>query len=110
MIASLRAPLAHANSEPERKHRKQLQQQTRVKELRRVWFPLVTLFFSSSQNDIVNVALTEGRKQLHNGEPAMAFPPSLLALKLLSETHGPAHLELTPALLLLSQSAIGQWR
>ena len=39
MIASLRAPLAHANSEAERKRRKQLQQQTRVKELRRVWFP-----------------------------------------------------------------------
>ncbi len=56
----------------------------------------------------MKVALTESRKQLHNGEPSLAFPPSLLALKLLTETHGPAHLELTPALLLLSQSAIGK--
>lgn len=88
LIALLRAPLPHANSEIERKHRRQQQQRNR--------------------DHIIEVALTEGRKQLHNGEPSLAFPPSLLALKLLTETHGSAHIQLTPALLLLAQSAIGQ--
>ena len=53
------------------------------------------------------MALTEGRKHLHNEDYTLAFPPSLLALKLLTDTHGSAHLELTPALLLLAQSSLG---
>ena len=40
----------------------------------------------------------------------MAFPPSLLALKLLKETYGPAHMELSPALLVLAEAAIGSHR
>ena len=66
------------------------------------------LSFLIFKDHIIEIALTEGRKQLHNGEPSLAFPPSLLALKLLTETHGSAHIQLTPALLLLAQSAIGK--
>ena len=59
------------------------------------------------QEHLVSVALTESRRHLYNGEHKKAFAPSLLALKLLSEIHGPAHLGLTPALLVLAQSAVG---
>ena len=64
------------------------------------WYPF-------AQDRICDIALTECRKYLHNGEYYLAFPPSLLALKLLTETHGPSHLQITPALLLLAQSATG---
>ncbi|XP_019851502.1 PREDICTED: zinc finger MYND domain-containing protein 12-like isoform X1 [Amphimedon queenslandica] len=88
LIASLKPPETHANSDTERKQRKKHQQQTRDR--------------------ITEMALTEARKHLHNEDYTLAFPPSLLALKLLTDTHGPAHLELTPALLLLAQSSLGQ--
>jgi hypothetical protein len=88
LLASLRAPFPYANSATERKNQHKQRQQTR--------------------DNITNISLTEARKHLHNGDHAIAFPPSLLALKLLTETHGLAHLQLTPALLLLAQCSLGQ--
>jgi hypothetical protein len=87
LLASLRAPFPYANSATERKNQHKQRQQTR--------------------DNITNISLTEARKHLHNGDHAIAFPPSLLALKLLTETHGLAHLQLTPALLLLAQCSLG---
>lgn len=76
---------------------------------RRITSTLLKMFINW-QDHITSIALTESRKHLHNGDYTLAFPPSLLALKLLTETHGSAHLQLTPALLLLAQSSMGKER
>jgi len=54
------------------------------------------------------VALQEGRRFLHEGEHALAIPAALEALKFLTELHGGAHIQLTPAYLILAEAAIGQ--
>lgn len=62
----------------------------------------------SLQTHIIEVALQEGRRFLHEGEHALAIPAALEALKFLTELHGGAHIQLTPAYLILAEAAIGR--
>ena len=59
------------------------------------------------QQHIVTLSLQEGRKFLCEREPQFAIPAALGALKVLTEIHGGAHTQLTPAYLILAEAAIG---
>lgn len=59
------------------------------------------------QKYIIDVALREGRRFLHEGLPNLAIPAALEAQKFLTEIHGSAHIELAPAYLILAEAAIG---
>ena len=74
--------------------------------------PLLSLFLPLSspvlQTHIIELALQEGKRFLHEGEHALAIPAALEALKFLTELHGGTHIQLTPAYLILAEAAIGQ--
>ena len=56
---------------------------------------------------MVELALREGRLFLHEGQHRLAIPAALAALAMLTELHGSAHIQLTPAYLVLAEAAIG---
>eukprot|EP00731_Ephydatia_muelleri_P022240 Em0014g831a len=87
MLSVLRSPQPHANSESEREHRKQQQA------LRR--------------RHIIDVCLQEAHRFLHEGLHQHAIPAALEALKFLTEAYGSAHVEVTPAYLVLAEATIG---
>lgn len=51
--------------------------------------------------------MQEGRRFLCEGQPRLAIPAALEALKVLTEIHGGSHTLLTPAYLILAEAAIG---
>ena len=55
----------------------------------------------------MNLALQEGRRFLCEGQPRLAIPAALEALKMLTEIHGGSHTQLTPAYLIMAEAAIG---
>lgn len=55
----------------------------------------------------MNLALQEGRRFLCEGQPRLAIPAALEALKVLTEIHGGSHTQLTPAYLIMAEAAIG---
>lgn len=63
--------------------------------------------FGLLQQHIVTLALQEGRRFLCEGQPRLAIPAALEALKILTEIHGGTHTMLTPAYLIMAEAAIG---
>lgn len=55
----------------------------------------------------MTLALQEGRRFLCEGQPRLAIPAALEALKMLTEIHGSSHTKLTPAYLIMAEAAIG---
>jgi len=124
IVSVLRSPLPHASSQEEREHHRHQQTLRKVRRRKCVcvcvwggggWFiagRILSFFLSHSspvsQTHIIELALQEGKRFLHEGEHALAIPAALEALKFLTELHGGTHIQLTPAYLILAEAAIGQ--
>ena len=45
---------------------------------------------------------------MYEGQPSLALPAATEALRFMTEVYGEAHIELTPAYLILAEAAIGK--